>query len=71
MLATSHGVAVLVAIEGVWSVSGRVIGAVWARLVELNLGTRQALQEWSRLATSGARPGIGTFTRTQLTHLLG
>eukprot|EP00969_Alexandrium_andersonii_P075616 3333952-Alexandrium_andersonii.AAC.1 len=61
MLATSHGVAVLVTIEGVWSLSGRVIGAVWARLVELHLGTRQAFQEWSGLTTSGARPGLGTF----------
>eukprot|EP00969_Alexandrium_andersonii_P242387 10705235-Alexandrium_andersonii.AAC.1 len=35
LLASPDGTAVMVILEGVWALSGRVVGAVWARLVEL------------------------------------
>eukprot|EP00969_Alexandrium_andersonii_P067205 2964637-Alexandrium_andersonii.AAC.1 len=61
----------MVTLEGIWVLSGRVVGAVWARLVELGLCTRPALQDWVRADASGPPGDSGVFSRAQLARLLG
>eukprot|EP00969_Alexandrium_andersonii_P006590 286260-Alexandrium_andersonii.AAC.1 len=61
----------MVTLEGAWARSGRVVGAVWARLVELGLRARPALQDWARAGADGPLGDSGIFSRAQLARLLG
>eukprot|EP00969_Alexandrium_andersonii_P053026 2329609-Alexandrium_andersonii.AAC.1 len=58
--------ATMVTLEGAWALSGRAVGAVWARLVELDVATRAVFQDWARADPNGPPAGTGVFSRAQL-----